>query len=308
MKYEKSPLSYEQQAELIISRGMIVDDKDALIKILSSVSYYRLSAYWYPFKNHDDTFKANTRFQTAWRRYTFDRQLRLLVIDAVERLEIAIKTKMINSFSLKYGPFGYLDVKNFDEFDLGEHDRFLVEIRHNVQRSRENFVEHFERKYNEHQDLPIWMAAELMTFGNMLTMFRHLEYHLKKQIANDFGISAKVLESWLKTINYIRNICAHHARLWNRELAIKPVIPERQACWRDPVAVDNNRLFGLLTVLMYMLKFCAPNSCWQGRLTSLFSQYEDISLVFMGFPENWQKCPIWQTPDEKESLKDISSI
>ena len=63
-----------------------------------------------------------------------------------------------------------------------------------------------------------------------------------------------------------------------------------------------------LSLLMYMLKFCAPNSCWQGRLTSLFSQYEDISLVFMGFPENWQKCPIWQTPDEKESLKDISSI
>lgn len=294
MKYEKPPLSYEQQADLIISRGMIVDDKTEFINILSSVSYYRLSAYWLPFKNTDDSFKPDTRFNDIWRRYTFDRQLRLLVIDALERMEIAVKTKMVNEFSLKYGPFGYLDIHNFNSFNLDQHDRFVAEIRNIVKKSREQFVKHFREKYSDHEDLPIWMVSELMTFGNMFTMFLNMDQHMKRKIANDFEVSAVVLDSWLSSANYIRNICAHHARLWNRELALKPMIPNHQKQWHTPVRVPNTRIFGFLTVLRYMLDYSAPNSSWQTRLIELFNRYNDISLHFMGFPENWQDCPIWQ--------------
>ncbi|MBN2643273.1 MAG: Abi family protein [Victivallales bacterium] len=299
MKYGKPPLSCEDQASLIISRGMIVDDRDRLISILRSVNYYRLSAYWYPFRIDDDSFKKGTNFFEIWRRYTFDRQLRLLVMDAIERIEISVKAKTVNAFSLKYGAFGHLDRKNFNKFPADAHQRFVEEIKANTKRSNESFVSHFKIKYHEESHLPLWMATELMTFGNMFTMFRYLDFYLQRDIAKEFGVPAKVFESWLQTINYVRNICAHHARLWNREFAIKPVIPNKQRDWLYPVKIENNRLFGLLTVLKYLLEYCAPYSLWYGRLQELLKKYEDVSQVFMGFPDNWQKCPIWTRSELK---------
>ena len=140
MKYNKSSLTFEQQADLIISRGLIVDDKETLVNILHSVNYYRLSAYWYPCD-------------------------------------------------------------------------FIVQIYRNTDRSNEEFVKHFKNKYHEEIHLPLWMVAELMTFGNMFTMFRNIDRQMRINLAKKYNLSAKVLASWLKTLNYVRNLCAHHARL-----------------------------------------------------------------------------------------------
>jgi len=135
-----------------------------------------------------------------------------------------------------------------------------------------------------------------MSFGCALTMYRGVSAQIKQKIANHYGIPDEILTSWLKTINVIRNICAHHSRLWNREMGVKPYIPRKKKYpqWHEPVAVSQNRIFGVLTIFHYLLKTIAPQSNWKARLCSLLDEYPDISRWSMGFPDNWKESPLWK--------------
>jgi abortive infection bacteriophage resistance protein len=304
MQYTKPSLSFEQQADLLLSRGLEAD-RDTLVKRLKDVNYYRLSAYWYTFRIPDDptdTLHPGTKLATIWTRYVFDRHIRLLVMDAIERVEISIRTRMTELFTQKYGPMGYLNPDVFGpNFNQSDHERLVKEIRRNAKRSREDFVKHFNKKYDD-TDLPLWMAVEVMTFGNMYTMFRHLDLHTKRDIAAGYGISAKVLESWLKTLNYVRNLCAHHSRLWNRTLGIKPIIPKKKHNpeWHEPSSLNNDKIYSVLALLYYMLHQIAPQSNWLNRLHDLFKRFEnDIPIAYMGFPDAWQKHHLWSKLDAK---------
>ncbi len=280
---------------LLTSRGLLRDSREIADR-LAAVSYYRLSAYWYPFRLSDDSLRPGTSMETIWRRYTFDRQLRLLVLDAIERVEIAIRTLVVNQHSLLHGPFGYLDRMHLPNLTPADHGQLLRRTREEAGRSREDFVSHFFGKYTSETDLPLWMACELMTFGGLLTLFRGLATPLKQSIARAYGVSDTVLDSWLLAINQIRNICAHHARLWNRVLGVKPMIPRQRKNpdWHTPVAIPDDRIFGCLTVLRYLLRITAPTSQWQSRLQTLLSSYPEISTRDMGFPEHWTDSPLWQ--------------
>lgn len=296
MRYTKPPLSFEQQAELLISRGLIAD-KDELVSKLRVVNYYRLSAYWYPFRNQqEDTFKPNTTLEKIWRRYTFDRQLRLLVMDAIERFEIAVKTSMIICHSHAYDAFGYTAKIYLPNLNDKQYSNFMHKINEATTRSKEVFVRHFKSNYGDtHSLLPIWMSAEIMTFGMMLTMFRGLDTKLQQKIAKDYKIPDKVLLSWLVAINTIRNVCAHHGRLRDRVLDYSPMIPRinKYPEWHNPFSIAQDRIFGMLTILKYLMNIIAPQSGWTGRFNDLLNKYSEIPITSMGMPNNWHKCPIW---------------
>lgn len=298
MKYLKRPLCFDKQADLLISRGLIASRAE-LIKQLQSVNYYRLSAYWYTFRipsGNTEQLQPGTTLGTVWRRYRFDRQLRLLVMDAIERVEIAIRTYIVNSHVMTNGAFGYLDRATMPGMSVENHRKLLNKVRVEAEYSHEEFVRHYLDKYTSETDLPLWMACELLTFGGMLTLFNGLSSRMKKDVARNYGLNVPILGSWLRTLNQVRNICAHHSRLWNREFGIKPVIPYSKTFpeWHEPVEITDARLFGILTILNFMLKQVAPETQWKGRLISLFEEYDDIPLRFMGFPDNWQKSTIWQ--------------
>ena len=160
--------------------------------------------------------------------------------------------------------------------------------------SKEVFVEHFRNQYgNDHPYMPVWVATEIMTFGHVLTMYQGAPNSIKKSIAAPLGIHDGVLGSWLLSLNTIRNICAHHSRLWNRSLGTKPMIPKNDTDWHDPISVGNDRVFGVLTILKYCMDRIAPQSSWTVRLFELLDQYPDIPTKSMGFPEDWKTCPIW---------------
>jgi abortive infection bacteriophage resistance protein len=296
MKYTKPSLTFDQQADLLINRGLVVTDRKTLLIHLSNVSYYRLSAYWYPFRQADDTLKPGTTFEMIWRRYTFDRQVRLLVMDAIERVEIAVRTQLTNTFTLKYGAFGHLNPTNLPKINNDKKIELIHKIREEAIHSQERFVEHYQQKYRKETDLPLWMAVELMTFGMLFTLFRGTESEIKRNVAAVYGISAEVLYSWLHCLNQVRNICAHHGRLWNRVLGIKPAIPRRNKHpqWHTPVKVANERLFAVLTLLRYLIAYVAPLSRWPDRVEKLLQDYSDIPLTPMGFPKEWKDCPIWK--------------
>jgi abortive infection bacteriophage resistance protein len=296
MKYAKPALTFSDQAALLLKRGLVAANEQAVVAKLQAVSYYRLSAYWFPFRQPDETLKPGTTLETIWGRYTFDRQLRLLVLDAIERVEIAVRTQIVNQHALKYGPLGYLDRANLPGLSVDDHRRLLERAREEADRSKEDFVRHFFAKYTRETDLPFWMACELMTFGNLFTLFRGIATSMKQSVATEYGVADTVLYSWLATLNQIRNLCAHHARLWNRAFGIKPTIPRRNKHpqWHHPVLITDDRLFGVLTVLHYLLKIVAPQSRWSVRWENLLAHYPEIPLNTMGFPANWKDSPLWQ--------------
>jgi len=274
-----------------------------LVKWLKEVNYYRLSAYWYTYKqidpvSGDERFAPNTTFEVIWRRYTFDRRLRLLVMDTVEHVAVAIlRTRMVEQFTLLHGPFGYCDIHNFSpQFAPSQYVRLIAELDDAVNRSREEFVSRFRRKYAEEPRLPLWMAAEVMTFGQLFTFFRNLNRGEQQQLARQVNLFPPVLESWLHTLNFIRNACAHHARLWNRELPIRPIVPDERhhSEWHVPVKFDNRRIFTVLTLLRYFLGYIDHPNDWQNRLEALLLEYPEIPIGWMGFPKNWRACSIWK--------------
>ena len=297
MKYEKQPRSFEEQADLLIHRGM-GGDKNLMIRRLAAVNYYRLSGYWYPYRNADDTFQEGTMFETVWRRYVFDRRLRFLVMDAVERIEVSVRSQLAHHHSVVHGPFAYAnDPTSRPKMKTTVFSEFYAQILEELCRSKEQFVKHFYSKYGDTHDVPpIWEAVEVMSFGSVVTLFKNTSHKVKQAVSNVFLMPDTVMESWLLAFNTIRNICAHHSRLWNREFGTKPLIPLEKGYpdWHIPVEVKNNRLFAVLTISKYCLNLVAPQSKWPSRLVGLLGEYRDIPIADMGFPENWQDCPIWK--------------
>lgn len=296
MEYAKPPLSFEQQADLLLSRGM-TGDRSVIIGRLAVVNYYRLSGYWHTFRKlPDQVFQDRTTFEKVWLRYAFDRRLRLLVMDAVERVEIAFRTQLAYQHAHHHNhAFAYaLDPATLPGLRADQRNRFLSALSDEMQNSKETFVEHFRMKYGkDHACMPIWMAAEIMTFGHMLTLFRGSGQNIKRAVAQPLGVHDTVINSWLLTLNTIRNICAHHGRLWNRALGTKPMIPKNDSRWHAPVVVGNERIFGVLTILKYCLDRIAPQSQWPVRMLRLLEEYPDIPRASMGFPSDWMMCPIW---------------
>lgn len=306
MEYKKPPLSFEQQADQLLSRGM-EGDRALIVSRLKAVSYYRLSGYWYPFREPDpntppqrtDHFKPGTAFDDVWSLYVFDRRLRLLVLDAIERIEVTVRSHLAYLHAHTHGAFAYATQPNSLPNSNPKHLANLLDsVREETARSREAFVKHFLAKYgNSHNNvLPVWMAVEVMAFRSVLTFYRGCIQDIRREVAQTFGVHHKVFTSWLVALNTIRNVCAHHGRLWNRPAGTRYKIPAKEKDWHTPVRVGNDRMFGILTICKWSLDRIAPQSCWAGRLKALLDEFPAVPTRSMGFPENWTECPIWVGP------------
>jgi len=299
MKFTKPPLSFPDQAKLLLRRGMEAD-RETLVRRLEQVNYYRLSAYWHSFlQPGSNQFRNGANLDAIWDRYVFDRQLRVLVMDAIERVEVALKTQLANRIALNHGAFAHLGRTNLPKLNKNDHARFMKKIETEEKRSREDFVKRFRVKYTSEKHLPIWMAVEIMDFGTMLSLFRGCDQYAKRPLAARYGLTAKVLESWLHSLNYLRNLCAHHARLWNRVLSVRPILPKaaNRPEFHSPIAISPNRAFTVLTILRYLLNHIAPQSAWTERLEHLWTvKHPNIPIQHMGFPQNWKDSPIWTPP------------
>ncbi len=298
MKYAKPALSFEEQADLLLQRGM-VGDRDEMIRRLARVSYYRLSGYSFPFRQSDNTFRPGTTFRVVWDHYVFDRKLRLLLLDAIERIEIGLRTSLSYHQGHDFGPFGYMnDAAALPKLDSGRRNDLLTKVQLETDRNhKEQFVAHFVGAYGDHHHaLPIWMATEVLSFGTVLSLWQASPNKLKRETAKVFGVSDDVLKSWFWTLNEVRNVCAHHSRLWNRLLGNKPMIPavKHHPDWHEPVAIRNDRLFIALTICQFCLHRLSPGSTWASRLRDLFDGYPGVPKRHMGIPDKWLDCPIWK--------------
>lgn len=292
--YEKPWLSLDEQTSLLLARGMAGDP--SLIKDrLSQVGYYRLSGYAHIFKNPDDTFRNGTTIEKVWDLYTFDRQLRLTALDAIERIEVYLRSQLAYCLAEVSGPFGYLEKSALPRLSQSEYLRFLKGAIGCFSRSREPFAQHFKENYGDACAMPpYWILLNTLSFSLLKTLYTGAPVDIRNRIAHDQGISARVLDSWLLTINTARNICAHHSRLWNRPLGTKPMIPRNDERWHYPCEIKPDRIFGTLTILCFLLNSIAPQSKWKHRVIDLLQSRSQNEINSMGFSDEWRSCPFWQ--------------
>ncbi len=285
MKYTKPPLTFQEQVELLKSRGLIIRDKAETITILQNINYYRLSAYFPPFQTEKDIFKEGTTLDNVLCLYEYDRRLQNLILEAVAGIEISVRTQLAYHLAHNYGTFGYINSGNF--YHYFDHFHWLARIRENIGRSHEIFVKHFRNKYTSETDLPVWMVCEVISFGQISQLCRGLKKKDRQAISKShFGIDHILMTSWLHTIVYVRNLCAHHSRVWNRILAIKPIRNKKDREWDG---VRNDKIFAVFLIIKNLTRFCGNWNEWSGKLLTLLGEFPNIDVARMGFPNNWRE-------------------
>jgi len=288
MLYSKPALSYSQQLALLTSRGLDCSDQARTIEWLERIGYYRLSAYFIPFRAAgSEAFRTGTSFDQIVELYKFDCGLRLLVLQALDRIEVGVRAIITYHLAHELGPFGHTIPTNFAAHY--DHAYLMTNLAREERRTTELFVRHYRTKYTSTPHLPIWMATELLTFGVLSKMYGNLRKGVRKKIAREFSQPESVFTSWLHSLAAIRNRCAHHNRLWNRQLAVKPALPVAWAA----AGIDNSRVYAIALVIQSLLNTLSPDSTWKERLKITFAAYPSVDLSAMHFPTNWQNQDPW---------------
>lgn len=312
MACQKTWKSYQEQLDLIKSRGMEITDDDKALEYLERIGYYRLSGYWYLLREYDqqnkqrkDNFKQGACFHHAVSLYIFDKKLRLLLMDALERIEIAVREDIAHLLG-EYDPFAYLDAKWFNQSfklidpktGITKHRKWLNEHDALVNRSKEDSIEHYKK--NHGLPLPIWVACEIWDFGALSRLLSAMEKQDQETISKKYGVkNGKVFASWLHSLNYLRNICAHHSRLWNRNIVTSPKLPRQgEILLFDPFIQDKTkqvRVYLLISIARHLVDKISPSSTWWERFKKLMLEdFPDIEhlgirLSDMGTITDWQK-------------------
>lgn len=314
LKFNKPATSASDLIIKLGQRGLVIRDIERTERYLTHIGYYRLSAYMLPFQKKDTEhhFLANTKFDQILNLYIFDRKLRLHLLEAIERIEISLRAQINDFFVLVYGAHGYLDACNFKQ--SYDHNWLMLQIKKQYENSSEVFIEHYRTKYGDPYLPPFWMAIQLLTFKEIATLLRNFkDISIGNQVAAVLEVTDTVLFSWCRSLSDLRNMCAHHSRVWNRVFGSRPKIPKkRPKKW--PVNGDRHfkckllngseatidpyaSLYYQIVITWHWLRKISPSSSWLNRLQSLINEHK-IDCAFMGFQQNAFKDDFWKVlPD-----------
>ncbi|KAA0876455.1 Abi family protein [Nitrincola tapanii] len=310
--------SLDDQLALLKQRGMLTDNQEAAKSYLERLGYYRLSGYWYPFRVLDpvqapgsktprrlDCFMAGSHFADVVQLYVFDKKLRLLALDALERIEMAVRVDIAHKLGRNdpyahenpkclHGHFSKQVKKSGLAKGKTEHQLWLEKYRSHLWRSRrEPFVEHYLNNYGR---LPIWVAVEVWDFGMMSKLYAGMKIADRDSIALKYGApSGDTFASWLRSLNFIRNVSAHHSRLWNINVLERASIPTDAAYWQY---MNNARPFYYFCLMQLMLKVICPNTRWYKRLAAVIAEFPEspsraVRIEDFGVVEGWQSWNLW---------------
>jgi len=292
--FSKMPTTHQQQVELLQQRGMEINDTQSAQFYLRHLNYYRLAAYWLPFEadHQSHTFKAGTSFEQVLNLYVFDRELRLLVLDAIERIEVSVRARWAYEFAHKHGHHAHLDPSLArNRFHWEKNCR---QLKNEVDRADETFIRHLCQAYSDDSP-PLWAVCEVMSLGLLSRWYQNMKPSgTRVAIAKTYGVNERTLQSWLHHLSTVRNICAHHARLWNREFTVLPMIPNpAPKPLRGQFISESRKIYNSLTIMLHLMNIIAPDHHWRARLISLMDTH-NIQSTAMGFPNDWKTKRIWQ--------------
>lgn len=297
MLYQKQALPLDQQLALFQQRGMAIADPDAALAALSRISYYRLSAYALPWRQPGlSAYAPGITFELVLQHYEFDRVLRNLLWEAIEPIEVAIRTLITQHLGMTYGAFAHTDHRNFvpNRPPRWDHAKWLVKVEEEAERSHEVFIQHFKQTYAGFPQLPLWMATEIMSFGSLSKLYGAMFIRDQRAIARPLGLHEAWLPTWLHTISVVRNACAHHSRLWDRELDVQPALPQRVE-WQAPSIPCKDRLGCVLLMLHHLLRATRTpcRQVWADHIRAHIAPMVPGWSTRMGLPTNWTTHPLW---------------
>lgn len=298
MRYTKPPVSISDQIQKLRDRGLLIPNEGDAFRYLSNISYYRLRAYTYPYQNNanpEHPFMGRVSLEEIMALYTFDRKLRLLIFDAVEKIEVAMRTQIIYQWSISFGSHWHLDQQLYK--DPGKFIKHLASLQKEIDRSNETFIEHYKTKYTQPEQPPCWMSLEVTSIGQLSLLFQNLKNcPEKKAVTHHFGLfGAEILENWMHNFCHIRNICAHHGRLWNRRIAIPITMPRKTKTeFITNKGAYPYKIYASLCAMVYVLSIINPESTFRQQLRDLLESCPHGQLKEMGFPGDWQKENFWQ--------------
>jgi len=296
----KPAYSIADQIQLLKSRGMQFRDEPEASSILKNISYYRLKGYWWDMQSDrvKHIFNPDSYFEDVIDRYNFDRHLRLILFDAIERIEIALRTKMIYHISLTHGGLWYLDKTLFD--DEVKHTQHLIDLKSEFDRSQEIFIKDQKNRYPD-KDADAWKILEVASFGTLSKIYKNLHHQLpeKALIAKEMGLNLNTeLSSWLEAIAYVRNIIVHHSRLWSRNMVKRPTENLNNPIFpwftRSLTPVQTKKPFLIISCMLYLCNAVTPSNQIKDSLLKLFHDNSGIPIYKLGFFNNWDKEPVWK--------------
>lgn len=285
--FDKPPLSNKEIIRLLSERGMIIDDPKRAEHYLDFISYYRLSVYMLPFQDERHSFKKPVSFEKILRLYSFDRRLRLLSMDALERIEVAFRTVIVNCLSEKCGAFWLENPDCFhDKNKRNTQASMLEEIRKQIEQQKTApSLEHYYQTYSAPEIPPAWIVFEILPFGCVSRIYENLKRPYRKAVAEKFGIEESILQSWFHALSVLRNSCAHHSRIWNRKYPFK--IKKANAF---PELDTAERFYCFALIIDILLNRIVQTPTWTQRLKETINEFSDVvNPVQMGFPADRDK-------------------
>lgn len=319
-QYLKPFLPIPDQLLKLQGRGLAITDTAKASQYLQHLGYYRLSGYWYPFrasglvKQADgsekfqvlDDFRPGSEFCQVVDLYVFDKRLRVIMLDVLERIEVSLRTN-VSLVLGKVDPWAHRTQAIFNQRFLtatpprpSRYDDFIRVTDAKIASSKEDFVQHFQQKYSD--PLPIWVATEVWDFGSLSIFIAGLKYAHQREIAKAYGIARpELLPTWIRTLAFVRNLCAHHSRVWNRSLTAQPKPPHAGEFPELDHLVGQShsleRVYAAAVLARFFQIKINPTSTWGERFKDVIASFPDgapgISLGQAGFPTDWQKLPIW---------------
>ena len=282
----------EDQITLLKSEGLIFMDEEKANHLLQNISLFRFKSYLKPFRlQNSKTFKPNSTFEAAYSLYKFDSELRKMICSELEKIEVSIRAQLSLTISQNAGIFWFTDSSNFKLKQL--HNNLLTTLKSELNRSDEEAIVDFRTKYTNDFP-PSWITFEISSFGTLSKLYSWLNSGLsRRQVASYYGLSDTVMISWLHSLVYIRNICAHHGRLWNKQMSINPIVPRKLKLPFVSIPKETKKLYYILSTILYFLQTVNPKNTFVSRFTQFIDKYPQVDLNAMGFPKDWQQEPLW---------------
>ncbi len=276
---------------------MVIEDEGRALSQLSSISYSRLANYWRMMEERSDRrfFSPNTRFEDVVSLYVLDRKLRDLIFTAIQDIEIALRTRVVHHFSMKFGAFWFMDKSLFK--DEAIYVRCYDSTVKELGRSREDFILDYFIRYDSPPYPPVWKTFEVVSFGTLSKLYCNMrDVEVKKRVASDFKLPHYIfLASWIKCTSVLRNSCAHHARIWNRRFPLIPKMPSSLPLpWIEKINFNPVKLYPHLCYLCYLDMSVNPNGGFKKELLQLLNSISSSTLRLMGFPRNWSYEKLWR--------------
>lgn len=291
MEKHKDYLTIEQQIALLRSRNLIISDDSYACEKLSELNYYRLSGYSLTLRNESNKFIKNARFEDIIDIYEGDQKVKSLLFKYLAKIEIALRTHI--GYTL--GAIHPLALNSSDTFRSEDHyNAFREQLKEAVRNNKtEPFVLHHQNKYGGL--MPSWVVVELLSFGELSTLYSALNKDIKKNLVAEYypGVKFDYLENWLEGLVILRNFCAHHKRLYNRGLIKTPSMTDAELkYYRETLKYDENaigkRLFFRLVILCRLLPTREEQEKFINELNTIFINHKSLDLKKYAFPYNWE--------------------